>query len=174
MSSTLLFSSFEVTRQAFYRTALSYAIVNIKPILPGHVLVVPTRPVSRLADLNAAELTSLMHSVQRVGSVIERVYGADALTIACQDGKAAGQTVPHVHFHLLPRKAIGDRFADNNDAIYPAIEEGEGKLASSLVKQVQPEPLKVDADEARLPRSLAEMEQEAQWLRTFFKPDDTL
>lgn len=91
-----------------------------------------------------------------------------------QDGKAAGQTVPHVHFHLLPRKAIGDRFADNNDAIYPAIEEGEGKLASSLVKQVQPEPFKVDADEARLPRSLAEMEQEAQWLRTFFKPDDTL
>jgi len=65
------------------------------------VLVIPTRPVPRIADLNgtkiasfsailligkfvASELVSLMHSVQRVGAIIERAYGADALTVACQ------------------------------------------------------------------------------------------
>lgn len=82
--------------------------------------------------------------------------------------------MPHVHFHLLPRKAIGDYFSGNNDAIYPALEEGEGSLASSLRKQASHEPFKVDADEARLPRSLEEMEREAQWLKTFFKPEDTI
>ena len=48
------------------------------------VLVIPRRVVTRLKDLESHELADLMLSVQRVGNVIERVYGADALTIACQ------------------------------------------------------------------------------------------
>lgn len=48
------------------------------------VLVIPTRPVARLADLSPAEVSSLFSSVQLVGKVIEKVYKADALTIACQ------------------------------------------------------------------------------------------
>lgn len=90
-----------------------------------------------------------------------------------QDGKAAGQSVPHVHFHILPRKLDGDRFSDNNDAIYPAIERSEASLPSELqtmtLQQVPGvQPLKVDADEHRPPRSMDEMEKEAEWLRGFF------
>lgn len=139
----------------------------------------------------ASELASLMHSIQRVGTVIERAYGADALTVACQasisallrkrpgtdillqDGKAAGQSVPHIHFHLLPRKAVGDNYSDNNDAVYPALEEGETALASELKKPQTRQAFKVDADENRLPRSREEMEAEASWLRTFFNPEET-
>ncbi|KAH9921926.1 diadenosine hydrolase [Epithele typhae] len=132
----LYFSSFEVSRQAFYRVRLAAAIVNLKPIVPGHVLVIPTRPVPRLADLEHDELASLIASVQHVGRVIER------------DGKAAGQTVPHVHFHLLPRKTEGDAFPNNDDSV----------------------PLRVDADEDRKPRSAEDMETEARWLATFFEP----
>jgi len=169
----LLFSKIEVTRQAFYNSSLCYAIVNLKPIVPGHVLVIPTRPVPRLTDLNESELSALMASVQRVGTVVERAYGADGLTIACQDGKAAGQSVPHVHFHILPRKFNGDRFSDKNDAVYPAIERSEAFLPSALqmmALQQDPgvQPLKVDADEHRPPRSMDEMEREAEWLRSFF------
>ena len=96
----LLFSTFEVTRQAFHRTALSYAIVNLKPIVPGResrpslihprthppqdVLVIPTRVVPRLTDLTTPELTSLMSSIQHVGRAIEKAYSADSLTVACQ------------------------------------------------------------------------------------------
>ncbi|PIL32155.1 hypothetical protein GSI_06861 [Ganoderma sinense ZZ0214-1] len=163
--SALLFSSFDVTRQAFYRSGLAAAIVNLKPIVPGHVLVIPTRVVPRLADLKHDELASLIASVQHVGRVIERVYGADGLTVACQDGKAAGQTVPHVHFHLLPRKLQGDAFPKNDD-VYPAIERSEGALGEDLHRVRQP--LQMDADEDRKPRTLEEMEKEALWLKTFF------
>ncbi|ESK92135.1 hit domain protein [Moniliophthora roreri MCA 2997] len=163
----LLFSTIEVTRQAFFHSALSFAIVNLKPIVPGHVLVIPTRVVPRLTDLDDHELASLMTSVQRVGRVVERAYGADALTVACQDGKAAGQSVPHVHFHILPRKTTGDRFSRNNDAIYPELEKSEASLVSDLRQQTSG-PLKVDADENRPPRTLEEMEKEATWLRGFF------
>lgn len=195
--SSLFFSTFEVTRQAFYRNSLAYAIVNLKPLVPGRtlrqqfynklriltaldhtdVLVVPKRPVQRLSELDEKELTSLMLSVNHVGKVIEKAYAADGLTIACQvsprmahlhiiaqqylqDGKAAGQTVPHVHFHLLPRKLLGDRFT-NNDDVYPAIEKAEANLQAA-------EPLKVDADEDRKPRTSEEMEREADWLREVF------
>ncbi|KAI0784968.1 diadenosine 5',5'''-P1,P4-tetraphosphate asymmetrical hydrolase [Abortiporus biennis] len=177
----LLFSTIEVTRQAFYKTSLAFAIVNLKPIVPGHVLVVPTRPVPRLADLNGPELSALMSAVQRVGKVIERVYGADALTIACQDGKAAGQSVPHVHFHLLPRKLHGDRFSENNDEIYPALEHSEANLSDVLAVSKSTkdlskegrfiegvEPIKMDADEERKPRTMEEMVNEAEWLKGFF------
>ncbi|KAI0670093.1 HIT-like domain-containing protein [Trametes maxima] len=170
--SAVLFSSFDVTRQAFYRSRLTAAIVNLKPIVPGHVLVIPmaTRIVPRLADLKHDELTALMTSVQHVAKVIERVYGADGLTIACQDGKAAGQTVPHVHFHLLPRKLQGDPFARNDD-VYPALERSEGGLPQAL--RQAPQASHVDADEDRKPRTLSEMEKEARWLQSFFDAAET-
>ncbi len=82
-----------------------------------------------------------------------------------QDGTAAWQTVPHVHFHLLPRKLLGDTF-ERNDEVYPALEQSEGELPAAL-RQV-PQPLKVDADEDRKPRSLEDMEKEALWLKKFF------
>jgi hypothetical protein len=58
-------------------------LTNTFPSLPD-VLVCSTRPVPRLTDLRADELTELMHAVQRVGHVVERAYKADGLTIACQ------------------------------------------------------------------------------------------
>ncbi|KAI9429850.1 HIT-like protein [Lactarius indigo] len=174
MAAPLFFSTFEVTRQAFHRTALAYAIVNLKPIVPGHVLVCSTRPVPRITDLRPEELAELMRAVQRVGRVVERAYDADGLTVACQDGRASGQTVPHVHFHVLPRRLQGDRFAgSHSDDVYPELEKQESALPHDLAtpSHGSPEPLKMDADAARKPRTHEDMEQEAKWLAGFFEAD---
>ncbi|KAH8992426.1 HIT-like protein [Lactarius akahatsu] len=175
MAAPLFFSTFEVTRQAFHRTALAYAIVNLKPIVPGHVLVCSTRPVPRLTDLRTDELAELMRAVQRVGRVVERAYDADGLTVACQDGRASGQTVPHVHFHVLPRRLQGDRFAgSHSDDLYPELEKQESTLPQDFTSAAHgsPEPLKMDADAARKPRTHEDMEQEAKWLAGFFEADE--
>ncbi|KAF0457184.1 HIT-like protein [Gigaspora margarita] len=137
------------SNQIFLFSKLSFAFVNLKPVLPGHVLVAPFRVVPRFAELTYEEICDLFSCTQTIGKVIEREYHATSLTIAMQDGPEAGQTVPHCHVHLIPRKA-GD-YA-NNDDIYKDIEKSS----------------KVDNEE-RPPRSLEEMAREAEFLRQFFK-----
>ena len=101
------------------------------------------------------------------------------ITRALQDGPAAGQTIPHVHFHILPRKLRGDIFQSNRDAVYSTIEKAESELHADLeqaAKSLQMrtpvgEPLRVDADAERKPRESEEMIKEAEWLRSFFEAE---
>lgn len=76
--------------------------------------------------------SSLRCLAQRVGSVVERHHAAQSLTLAIQDGPAAGQTVPHVHVHVLPRKA-GD--FEKNDDVYDAIDDAEKEAGVQLAKR---------------------------------------
>ncbi|KZO91480.1 diadenosine hydrolase, partial [Calocera viscosa TUFC12733] len=164
------FSTFDVTRQVFFHTRLSYGLVNLKPIVPGHVLVVPRRTVPRLADLTGEEMTDVFETVRRVGQVVEKAYKGQALSIACQDGPAAGQSVPHVHVHILPRRF--EDFGGRNDDVYPALEAheaglGEGLGAPARGGEGKRNGLRVD-DEGREARGVQEMEEEALWLKGMF------
>ncbi|NWJ10651.1 FHIT triphosphatase, partial [Crypturellus undulatus] len=76
-------------------------------------LVCPLRPVERFRDLRPDEVADLFHTVQRVGDVVEKHFCGSSLNISVQDGPEAGQTVKHVHVHVLPRRA-GD-FSRNDD-----------------------------------------------------------
>lgn len=159
--------------QVFHTTSHSIAFVNLKPLLPGHVLVSPRRVVPRLADLTHDEVTDLFLTVQRVSKLIERVYNATSLNIAMQDGVDAGQSVPHVHTHIIPRRRQDLEERGGNDAIYDMLEGEEGDVGKHLrekERSTQEEPgssrpkfPKVD-DAKREPRSDAEMESEAQML----------
>jgi len=112
----------------FYRTALSIAFVNRKPVLPGHVLVCPIRVVEHLTDLTAAETADLFLAVQSVAEATKKHYQVYSLTVAVQDGPDAGQTVKHVHVHVLPRKP-GD-FQDNDD-VYKQLEKHDKNVKAS-------------------------------------------
>ena len=81
----------------FYRSDLSYAFVNLRPIVPGHVLVIPKEEhVATLAELSPAAYTDLWHTVRAVQAILGAHYHAAAFNVAVQDGRAAGQSVPHV------------------------------------------------------------------------------
>ena len=106
--------------QVFFESALSYGIVNLKPIVPGHVLVIPKRVTPRFHELTPDEVIDLYTSVHLISKRLENAYNAEALNIAMQDGLHAGQSVPHVHVHILPRRA-GD--FKRNDDVHEAIEQ---------------------------------------------------
>ncbi|GBF95167.1 hypothetical protein Rsub_07880 [Raphidocelis subcapitata] len=166
--------------EVFARSETAYAFVNLKPLVPGHVLVSPLRAARRLRDLRPEEVCGVMLLAQAVADRLERHYGAAAVTLAVQDGEAAGQTVPHVHVHVLPRRA-GD--FEPNDAVYGALEEGERGMAGGLERHTAngggggsgggsgaaaapAERLNLDVE--RKPRTREEMAAEAFTLRALF------
>ncbi|KAM9364040.1 bis(5'-adenosyl)-triphosphatase [Pholidichthys leucotaenia] len=119
--STLRFGQHLIKSSAvFLQTELSFALVNRKPVVPGHVLVCPRRPVERFRDLQPDELADLFITTQKVANLVEKHFSATSLTIAIQDGPEAGQTVKHVHIHVLPRKP-GD--FERNDSIYDELQK---------------------------------------------------
>lgn len=151
--------------KVFHLTPLSYALVNLKPLLPGHVLVIPRRVTPRLSDLSEAEVRDLFLTVQRVGRMVERVYNASSLNIAIQDGADAGQSVPHVHAHIIPRKNADLDERGGADAIYGMLEGEEGDIGSHLQYRALERPKFPRVDEGgRQPRSEAEMAEEARRL----------
>ncbi|KAF2475789.1 HIT-like protein [Lindgomyces ingoldianus] len=178
------FGHFIVTSQVFHLSPLSFALVNIKPLLPGHVLVSPRRIVPRFNDLSIDEVQDLFLTVQRVSRMVERVFKATSLNIAIQDGVDAGQSVPHVHAHIIPRKRADLEGFGGTDAIYSMMEGEDGDLDRHFNERSGSDPSTttngqgrgkfpaVDADESRTPRNEEEMEREAQWLAEEMAKDE--
>ena len=74
------------------------------PITEEHTLVIPKRHVESAFDLPPDELNDLFAVVGRVRALLKKKYQPDALNIGINDGAAAGQTVPHAHVHVIPRR----------------------------------------------------------------------
>ncbi|KAL7734170.1 hypothetical protein ACLKA6_011849 [Drosophila palustris] len=107
-------------RTIFYESEHCYAFTNLRCVVEGHVLVSTKRVTPRLNGLNCAEVTDLFATVCMIQRMLEKVYGTTSATVTVQDGAQAGQTVPHVHFHVMPRRN-GD--FGHNDQIYVKLED---------------------------------------------------
>ena len=73
------------------------------PVSPGHTLVIPTRHVGSFFELDEAERAVLLNLLARAREGLEREFKPDGYNIGINDGAPAGQTVPHLHIHLIPR-----------------------------------------------------------------------
>ncbi|SCU96557.1 LAFA_0G06920g1_1 [Lachancea sp. 'fantastica'] len=164
MSSSVYFSKFLVTNQVFYKSKHSFALVNLKPLVPGHVLVAPLRTSAvALADLTSEESVDYFTTVRLVNRFIKSHFKADSMNIAIQDGPEAGQTVPHLHTHIIPR------YRANNvgDKIYEMMDNWEFEpWAERRARYVE---TKNNAefskpDNQRIARSEEDLSQEAQEL----------
>ncbi|MDR9412398.1 MAG: HIT family protein [Haloquadratum sp.] len=93
----------EIPARIVYETAEVCAFLDAQPLAPGHTLVVPTAAVPRLAELDADAHAALFAAVRTLLPRVQTAVEADAMTVGINDGPAAGQEVPHVHVHLIPR-----------------------------------------------------------------------
>ena len=114
-----------------------YAFLDIFPRREGHTLVVPHQPVTNLQDLNESEITGLFTGVRTVQSKLSEVFNTTDFTICIHDGPLAGQEVPHVHVHVIPRtsgdggRTLMAMWPDNHSIGEPNHQE-LAKLASKL------------------------------------------
>ncbi|MGR3952480.1 MAG: HIT family protein [Chlamydia sp.] len=97
-----------VDRQKFYEDDLIMALYTHKPILPGHCLIIPKRHVERFELLTDEELMQTGSVIKKVNLVASNLFNTSSYLILQKNGMEAGQTVPHVHFHYIPRQKGDD------------------------------------------------------------------
>jgi diadenosine tetraphosphate (Ap4A) HIT family hydrolase len=73
------------------------------PISPGHTLIIPNRHVGSFFELEGNERAELLKLLDRAKAVVDAELKPQGYNIGINDGPAAGQTVPHLHIHLIPR-----------------------------------------------------------------------
>jgi len=93
----------EIPSTRVYEDDAVVAFMDVMPQAPGHTLVVPRAPSRNLLDADPAVLARGIAVVQRIAVAVKRAFAADGVTVIQFNEAAAGQTVFHLHFHVIPR-----------------------------------------------------------------------
>lgn len=94
----------EIKDRLIFENDLVFAFPSNMPIVPGHTLICPKRIVSDINNLNQNELLAIFDLQEKLKNSMTRAFGAQGFNYAWNEGKLAGQTVNHLHLHILPRK----------------------------------------------------------------------
>ncbi len=93
----------EIPAQIVYEDETTIAFLDANPLAPGHTLVIPKDEYERLNDVPDDVAADLYETIHHMVPVVEDAVDADATTVAFNNGEEAGQEVPHVHCHIVPR-----------------------------------------------------------------------
>lgn len=94
----------KIPSNKIYEDDAVFAFLDIYPASEGHTLVAPKKHFSTFTDMNAEDVASLFEAARKVTTAVEKALSAEGSNIGINNGKVAGQEVPHVHVHIIPRK----------------------------------------------------------------------
>lgn len=92
----------EIPCTKVYEDDLTLAFMDIMPQISGHTLVIPKEPAVTLFDLSDEGAANLIQKVKLVSNAVKKGLNANGITLFQLNGEGAGQTVPHIHFHVMP------------------------------------------------------------------------
>lgn len=98
----------DIPADVVYEDELCICIRDIAPKAPAHVLLIPRKPIPRLADASEADRELLGHLMTRVGVIARDLGIEDAFRVIVNNGEDAGQTVFHLHLHILGNKQYSE------------------------------------------------------------------
>ena len=93
----------EIPSIRLYEDEHAVAIMDVMPQAPGHVLVIPRAPSRNLLDADPDVLAKTIPVVQKLAQAVKTAFDADGVFVGQFNEAAAGQTVYHLHFHVVPR-----------------------------------------------------------------------
>jgi histidine triad (HIT) family protein len=93
----------EVRAEVVAREPEVVAFLDVQPLADGHTLVVPRAHVACVEDLTPPQADALFRTVQHLARPVREAVEAVGSTIGINNGEATGQTIPHVHVHIVPR-----------------------------------------------------------------------
>jgi histidine triad (HIT) family protein len=93
----------EIPSHRVYEDEHTVAFMDVMPQAPGHVLVVPKAPSRNIFDADPATISHAITVVQKIANAVKDAFDADGVLVLQFNEPAAGQTVFHLHFHVIPR-----------------------------------------------------------------------
>ncbi|OGH86557.1 MAG: hypothetical protein A2301_02500 [Candidatus Magasanikbacteria bacterium RIFOXYB2_FULL_40_13] len=93
----------EVPNHTVYEDGDVLAFLDIFPHAKGHTVVIPKKHIERIEELDANSAGALLPVIKKITKKIDDVLHPDGYNIGWNDGKSAGQVVPHLHIHIMPR-----------------------------------------------------------------------
>jgi len=109
------------------------SFLDIKPLNIGHALVIPKRHYENYLDLPADELRNITLISQKIAAKIVKAFEPDGFNIIVNSGKAAGQSIFHFHYHIIPRYS-DDKVKFN--IVFKSYGNGEMKQIAEKIKNV--------------------------------------
>lgn len=93
----------ELPSVKIWEDAETLAFMDVMPAVEGHTLVVPKEAAETIFDLSVDAAAALIRTTKAVAAAVKTAIGCPGIMLLQVNGAAAGQTVPHIHFHILPR-----------------------------------------------------------------------
>lgn len=93
-----------------YEGEHSFALLDLYPVSRGHMLIIPKRHVERIEDLKDEEWLDIIYTMKIAKDSIERLLKPDGFNIGFNLGEAAGQSISHIHIHIIPRYTGDTKF----------------------------------------------------------------
>lgn len=122
----------ELPAYKIYEDEKVLAFLDIYPISPGHSLVIPKTHYPNLETIPAEDLSHLIKVVQSLGRLLKERLKIDGYNVSSNNDPVAGQVIPHVHFHIIPRRA-GDNLKP-----WPSGTYQPGQAEAIIAKITQP------------------------------------
>ena len=111
----------EIPAHKVFEDEHTLAFMDVMPQADGHALVIPKAEAENLFDLPAPALSATILTTQRVARAVQKAFASPGILIAQLNGSAAGQSVFHLHFHVLPRHEGLDLRFHARDMADPAL-----------------------------------------------------
>lgn len=93
----------ELPSAKVYEDDKTVAFLDIKPVNPGHVMVIPKEHHETILDTPEDVLAAIMLAVKKIAPAVLKAVGSEGFNLGVNNGAVAGQLVPHLHFHIMPR-----------------------------------------------------------------------
>jgi len=122
----------EVKAEKIYETEDAVAFLDINPRAPGHTLVIPKKHAESLADLEDELVAGVFKAVKSVMKMLKKTIRPDAFTIGINDGKVAGQVIPHLHVNVIPRFK-----GDKGKSIHSVVDNPPSEEISEIGKRIR-------------------------------------
>lgn len=126
----------EIPCSKVYEDDLVLAFMDIAPINKGHILIIPKKHFLSLTSVPAEYLEAMMKIAPTIAQCAVREIDGDAFNLHLSNGQCAGQVVPHVHLHVIPRKAT-DGFNFGWRALTYEESTEKDELAEAIAKRIE-------------------------------------